>query len=296
MTQHILYDFNRGMERVFNGLMSDSFSFPAPSGPVLRKAVQSTLIKRQMKFICNKGNGSFTVDVLSGIDLYASPLQKADTKVQLRSFPTDSINLISRPPPSSELPSKSSNVDDENDTHVQSSSSALVYASDPLPSDVAREEILIQEIKAQSLKERSMKISQQMREETEFQKVMQLSLEGKEKMERHEQFEQEELKRVMEESKTLEAERNKEELMLKRVLEESKQAEDRIRAKEGRMIRAALEESEKHSASVKGDDSSIQEALVLSKRFMTLGDDLGGGGDSYEEQIEKAIQQSLYFS
>jgi hypothetical protein len=262
-----------------------------------------------MKFTSNKGNGSFTVDVFSGIDLYAAPLQRADTKIQIRSRPSDSINLISRPPPSSELQSQSSHSNDEIDIHIQSSSSsAIAYSSDPLPSEVAKEEKIIQEIKNRSLEEASMRTSQRMRQDAELQKAMDLSLKREEDMERKMQFEQEQLEQVLEESKTFGEEVDREEeMMLKQVLEESKQAEEQFRIEEERMIRKALEESKKHST-VESEESSIKEVIELSKRCMTLGGDVDRGNDtprrgdaqsrglSYEQQIEKVIQQSLYYS
>lgn len=279
-------------------------------GPVLRQAVQSTLTKRQMKFRSNKGNGSFTVDVFSGIDLYAAPLQRADTKIQIRSRPSDSVNLISRPPPSSELQGRSINLNDEIDINIQSSSlsSAIAYSSDPLPSEVANEEKIIQEIKNRSLEEASMRTSQLMRQDAELQKAMDLSLKREEDMERKIQFEQEQLEQVLEESKTFGEEAGrKEEMLLKQVLEESKQAEEQFRIEEERMIRKALEESKTYST-VASEESSIKEVIELSKRCMTLGDDVDHGNDtpcrgdaqssglSYEQQIEKVIQQSLYYS
>eukprot|EP00804_Cyclotella_cryptica_P025786 CCRYP_002675-RA/>CCRYP_002675-RA protein AED:0.32 eAED:0.32 QI:143/1/1/1/0.75/0.6/5/24/472 len=51
-------------------------------GPVLRSAVQKLLVKRGMTFSIEPGKGAFTVDALSGWDLYASEVP-TDTKVQL---------------------------------------------------------------------------------------------------------------------------------------------------------------------------------------------------------------------
>lgn len=51
-------------------------------GPVLRSAVQTLLVKRGMNFSIEPGKGAFTVDALSGWDLYASEVP-ADSKILL---------------------------------------------------------------------------------------------------------------------------------------------------------------------------------------------------------------------
>ncbi|KAL7482558.1 hypothetical protein ACHAW6_008235 [Cyclotella cf. meneghiniana] len=51
-------------------------------GPVLRSAVQTLLVKRGMNFSIEPGKGAFTVDALSGWDLYASEVP-TDSKILL---------------------------------------------------------------------------------------------------------------------------------------------------------------------------------------------------------------------
>ena len=51
-------------------------------GPVLRSAVQKLLVKRGMNFSIEPGKGAFTVDALSGWDLYASE-GPTDSKILL---------------------------------------------------------------------------------------------------------------------------------------------------------------------------------------------------------------------
>lgn len=63
-------------------------------GPVLRYAVKTTLTRRQMKFVLNPGKGSYSVNAMSGIDLYVDNFQRRDSKVTVVDYRYNKKDLL----------------------------------------------------------------------------------------------------------------------------------------------------------------------------------------------------------
>eukprot|EP00555_Chaetoceros_dichaeta_P005561 CAMPEP_0198257680 /NCGR_PEP_ID=MMETSP1447-20131203/7287_1 /TAXON_ID=420782 /ORGANISM="Chaetoceros dichaeta, Strain CCMP1751" /LENGTH=632 /DNA_ID=CAMNT_0043944633 /DNA_START=66 /DNA_END=1964 /DNA_ORIENTATION=+ len=123
-------------------------------GPVLRTSVENTLTKRQMDFKLNHGKGSFSVDALSGIDLYAeSNQQKEDSKVLIvPARPTaDGINLTGRRKQTAPT--------------TTSTTTTTTTDDDPLPSEVAADDKLISNAKRISYIETARRTANGVRED-----------------------------------------------------------------------------------------------------------------------------------
>eukprot|EP00565_Helicotheca_tamesis_P007403 CAMPEP_0185726638 /NCGR_PEP_ID=MMETSP1171-20130828/2551_1 /TAXON_ID=374046 /ORGANISM="Helicotheca tamensis, Strain CCMP826" /LENGTH=364 /DNA_ID=CAMNT_0028395025 /DNA_START=231 /DNA_END=1325 /DNA_ORIENTATION=- len=228
----------------------------SPNGPVLRTAVQSLLIRRQMTYTLTKGRGSFLVDITTGIDFYASH-STPDTKVLVVSehdpcaLPLQKQKLPSPP----KFTSQNSNV--------SKGGNGGGGDDDPLPSEVLQNEEELR--KAKQLSSLSYNTSrglaqkdivnldnaikesealaredtlQCQKEEEEYRKVLELST--KEQTE-----EEEELQRILELSKldccTERCREEEEDEEMKRVLALS--LEQNENEEEGFMMKQALQQS-----------------------------------------------------
>jgi hypothetical protein len=138
--QEMTYFFNQirkkccQNEKVFMVTLITGSGSHSQQGPVLRQAVQKTLIKRQMDFSINRGKGSFSVNALSGIDLFADDRVKQYSKVVFmpRNSNDNDVQLTGRLKP------------------APISSTRPRFQLGPLPSQVAEDDKLLEEVKLTS--------------------------------------------------------------------------------------------------------------------------------------------------
>jgi len=135
------------------------------NGPVLRQAVESLLIKRDMIFWPNPDRGSFTVRADSGFELhYENPAQRKDTKVVLR--PSDDLTIDLR------ISSKKKNL----------KSIEIVFPNrngqfSLTPAEIAEEERMVSAAKSLSMRETVATKSTFLRESSQIEEALKRSME-----------------------------------------------------------------------------------------------------------------------
>lgn len=258
-------------------------------GPVLRHAIKQTLSKRGMSFQLNQGQGSFNVNVMSGIDVHYLPDQQLqeDTKVIVKSSSShsESVQLVNRPvhvgvgsdmadPPLTSVSAHDSSTSAQNSFNSSQDSDDKIYeyAHDPLPCEVAKEDDMLRQAKETSQSEASKQQSQQMREERLIEKAEFLSLELQKKIQVEEQQLIEEiLEQSIHDQKHLDL---KDEMALKFAIELSQNMEmknERCARKEEEQERLQFEQALKLSVEDgsreienSDEDRMLEEALAQS--------------------------------
>jgi len=271
-------------------------------GPVLRDAIQKLLQKRQMSFQLNHGKGSFTVDALSGIDLYNPDLFKSDTKVLVKhSSDNSNVQLVNRDTPKtfrtehlnsfSRMSSKlSSNSSEDQEDHLQNSEHL------PTPAEIARDEKELEEALKLSQSEASKHQSLKDKEKQAMEQALLDSLNMEKVMEEEERI----MKEIMELSKNDENAFQKEEELMKQVMQLSMDHEREAALREEEELKAVLAQSlnESHTNFVdKEDDILFHEALKLSQDEQQREQKRQSHRIDYEEQLRLATEASrLHYS
>mmetsp|Transcript_12290 Transcript_12290/g.23026 ORF Transcript_12290/g.23026 Transcript_12290/m.23026 type:complete len:372 (+) Transcript_12290:128-1243(+) len=285
-------------------------------GPVLRQAVQHLLEKRQMTFHLNHhgGKGSFHVDALSGIDLMDRALirqtsskilvvnrngDEEDDEGHVRLFQrciNRNMEYSRQRGQDSEITATVTDVDNNNN-HDNADDDIL-----PTPSEVARDDDLIQQVKMISQTEAMQMKSLEIKEKNEFQKAIHESesVHVQKQMQMQDDLE---LTKVLVLSKEqheqkLKESQDQEQKMLTNVLEMSLQEEKKREERERLELEKVLALSEVESLVVKGqgqgqdedkEDLVLMQVLECSKRQE-------GQHMDFEEQMKLALEESLLLS
>lgn len=272
-------------------------------GPVLRDAIQKLLQKRQMSFQLNHGKGSFTVDALSGIDLYNPDLFKSDTKVLVKhSSDNNNVQLVNRDTSKtyrtehlnsfSRMSSKlSSNSSEDQEDKLQNSDHL------PTPAELARDEKELEEALKLSQSEASKHQSLKDKEKQAMEQALQDSLNMEKEMEEEERI----MKEIMELSKNEEnVAFQKDEELMKQVMQLSMDHEREAALREEEELKAVLAQSMNESPGngvVEEDDILFHEALKLSQDEQHQEQGRRNNCIDYEEQLRLAMEASrLHYS
>jgi len=260
-------------------------------GPVLRLAVEKTLVKRQMNFQLNPNKGSFCVDALSGIDLVAREnIAKQDTKVIVMSTvggDGQNVQLVNRETIAS---MEACRLNQLTRSNTASSSNSLMDditndASLPTPSEVAKDDEQIQMAKKFSQSEAAQEQSIKVKEQNDLDKALHHSIKLTKETEEEER---ELLREAMELSEQHYVQSNEdEEEMIQQALAMSEKAEVQRKEQEYPELQAVLALSQHEKESIEEDDDLLMMEILEHSKLEQM---------DFDKQLKIALEESIHIT
>jgi len=297
----------------------------SPHGPVLREAVQRTLTKRQMKYSLNQGRGAFTVDALSGVDLYYSDVHRDnpnryDSKVLLVGNNSDTnrdVKIVNRPVNSlkdgndwRELKSSSSSShesnassnddDDDDDNNDEREDGPIISTSDPLPHEVALEDSILLQTKQQSHASHRQHLQTTSKLQSQFQSATQESLALHSQYTDQENKALQDMEELLRQSEEEEKERvaleEKERILTDAVLKMSQQKQEDMERERRERIKQQEEEEQRQLEEILRI-SELEAQIVDMDHKLTIENNNGDDNEEDEdedEMLRRALEQSMH--
>jgi Smr domain len=276
----------------------------ALGGPILKQAIQKLLIKRQMEYCYSKKKGFFLVNVLSGVVLKANPTREElnvaaagdsavlvdderfghDTKLKFmaRDHVPPAAPPILKPNHKKKVAGKKMRKDMQ--AYSLATPQQLMSSHDPLPSELAADQQLIQQAKTYSLHDTRKWQSQRDKEQYTLEQILQKT--QQEELEK-EQQEQEELQRAVALSQklpTISAEDEELERILQLSLQEAEEKPQSV----------SLFANDDNEPSTSAEDEELERILRLSLQEAEQRPHLVSPivNDHNDEELQKILSQS----